>query len=337
MSAHLSQHVTLYTSIPPLLVRQSQGEDYGDAYQKECINSWREAGFKIASVNPDCEIDVLLKKGFDIEFISNGSLRDRTKIEAFLSEIRNSQEGIAGIINGDCFMMNPGRAIANALKAVEGSILLLERMDIDPKTMRATGLGYPGFDAFFFDTQFVAKIDSGDDWMIGEPVWDYWFPLAMHIAGANLKVANIPILVHLNHERQWWDANSEASGAKLFRYLVSLESERKLPGVLAKRVSEFDIMLETGKIDVGTAWRECIMPWLKTFPESVPLSPPGSPGDFICRVLTGMANSNEFRFERQLNTVTFALWLHATRRAIARVGNGVSRRLQSTFLRTARK
>ena len=82
------QHVTVYTSIPPLLIRQSQGEDYGDSYQKECINSWREAGFRIVSVNSDCEIDTFLEKGYDIEFVSNGSLHDRTKIEAFLSAIR---------------------------------------------------------------------------------------------------------------------------------------------------------------------------------------------------------------------------------------------------------
>ena len=206
------QHVTLYTSIPPLLIRQSEGEDYGDSYQAECIYSWRAAGFRIVSVNPDCEINTLLGRGYDIEFISNGSLRDRTKIEAFLSAIRASGEAVAGIINADCFLMNPGGAIGNILKAAEGSILLLERLDIDPTTMRATGSHYLGFDAFFFDTRFVAKIDGGDDWMIGEPVWDYWFPLVMHIAGASLKAAKTPIIVHLDHERRWLDANWRRPG-----------------------------------------------------------------------------------------------------------------------------
>ena len=331
------QHVPLSTSRPPLLIRQSQGEDYGDSYQKECINSWREAGFRIVSVNPDCEIDNLLGRAYDIEFISNGSLRDRTKIEAFLSAIRDSGEDVAGIINADCFLMNPGSAIGNILKAAEGSILLLERLDIDPTTMRATGSYYPGFDAFFFDTRFVAKIDGGDDWMIGQPVWDYWFPLVMHIAGASLKAANTPIIVHLNHERQWLGADSEASGAKLFRYLVSLESDGKLPVDLAQQVHKFNVKLRAGQIDVGTAWVECVIPWLKTFPERFSLCPSGSSGDFVCRILGGMADSNEFRLEHQLNTVTFALWLQATRRAVARVRNGTRRRLQSIFLRTARK
>ena len=131
--------VTLYTSVPPRLIRQTQLEDYGDLYQKECINSWKEAGFKIVSFNPDCEIDALLGKGYDVEFVSNGSSGNRTKIGTFLSAIRDFGENVAGIINADCFLMNPGVAIGNVLKATEGSIILLERLDIDPKTMRATG------------------------------------------------------------------------------------------------------------------------------------------------------------------------------------------------------
>ena len=97
--------------------------------------------------------------------------------------------------------MNPGVAIGNVLKATEGSIILLERLDIDPKTMRATGSHALGFDAFFFDTRFIENVDDAGDWTIGEPVWDYWFPLVMHIAGAYLKAPNAPIIVHLNHVR----------------------------------------------------------------------------------------------------------------------------------------
>jgi hypothetical protein len=328
--------VTLYTSLPPRLVRQSRGEDYGEAYQRECINSWREAGFRVVSVNPGCELNCLRENRLDIEFIPSGSSCERTKIGDILSAIRNSGEGVAGIINGDCFLMSPGRAIGNMLEAARGSILLLERMDIDPKTMRATGLGYMGFDAFFFDAQFVSKIEGGDDWTIGEPVWDYWFPLVMHAAGAILKTADVPLIAHLNHERRWSDIKSEASGAKLFRLLALMELEGRLPEALAKRVGEFDARLESGQIDVGTAWRECVIPWLKTFPERALLSAPGSPGDFVCRLLAGMANSNEFRFERQLHTVTFALWLQSTRRAVARIGNRASRRLQTAFLRAGR-
>ena len=106
---------------------------------------------------------------------------------------------------------------------------------------------------------------------------------------------------------------------------------------LAQQVREFNVKRQSGQIDGGTALMECVIPWLKTFPERFSLCPSGDPGDFVCRILGGMANSNEFRLEHQLNTVTFALWLQATRRAIARVRNGTRRRLLSIFLRTAPK
>jgi hypothetical protein len=58
------------------------------------------------------------------------------------------QKALPALFNADCFLTNPGRAIGNILKAAEGSITLLERLEIDRKTMRATGSYYLGLDAF---------------------------------------------------------------------------------------------------------------------------------------------------------------------------------------------
>ena len=324
--------VTLYTSVPLQLIRETKSEDYGVSYQKECINSWREAGFKIVSLNPDCEIDALLRKGYDIEFISNGDSRNRTKIGTFLSTILNSGESIAGIINADCFLMSPGMAISNILKAADGSIILLERLDIDPKTMRATGTYSLGFDAFFFDTRFVENIVDGDNWTIGDPAWDYWFPLVMHIAGARLKVPNAPIIVHLNHVQQWRGVDSRASGSKLLRDLLSSDLEGRLPVELAQQVRRFNFEGQPGPIDDGSSWEECIIPWLKTFPERFSLCPSGSSGDFVCRILAGMAGSKEFQLEHQLSTVTLGYWIQAKRRAFFRAKTAALDRINSLLL-----
>jgi hypothetical protein len=324
--------VTLYTSVPPVLMRETQWEDYGVSYQKECINSWKEAGFKIVSINPDCEIDTLREKRYGIEFISNRSPRDRTNLGTFLSTIRNSGESIAGIINADCFLMNPGMAIGNVLEAAEGSIVLLERVNIDPKTMRATGTHSLGFDAFFFDTGFVENIVDGGSWTIGEPVWDYWFPLVMHIAGARLKAPNAPIIIHLNHVQQWRGVHSSAAGSKLLRHLLSLDLEGGLPVELAQQVRKFNFEGQFGQIDGAGSWEECIIPWLKTFPEIFSLCPSGDPGDLVCRLLAGMAGSNEFKLEHQLNTVTLGYWIQAKRRAFSRAKTAALLRFNSLLL-----
>ena len=97
-----------------------------------------------------------------------------------------------------------------------------------------------GFDAFFFDTRFIENIDDAGDWTIGEPVWDYWFPLVMHIAGASLKAPNAPIIVHLNHVQQWRGADLRASGTKLLRHLLSLHLEDRLPVELAQQIRKFN-------------------------------------------------------------------------------------------------
>jgi hypothetical protein len=329
-------HGTLYTSVPPRLIRQSQGEDYGDSYQTECINSWRQTGFKIVSLNSDCEIEALLKKGYSIEFMSNGSSHSRTKMKTLLSAILASGENVAGIINADCFMMSPGAGIENLLKAAAGSIILLERLNIDPMTMRATGSSNLGFDAFFFDTQFVANIDDSEEWTIGEPVWDYWFPLVMHIAGATLKAPNSPIIVHLDHELQWTIADSAAKGIKLYKRLISLDLEERMPAALARQVRKVN-SVQFEEVDVNRFW-ECIIPWLRTYPQTFSLCPSGSPGEFVCRLLAGMATSKEFGLQHQLNTVTLNYWLQAKGRAIARAKAATLGYLTSRFLsKTSRR
>jgi hypothetical protein len=320
------RNVTLYTSVPPDLIRQAQLEDYGASYQAECINSWRQAGFRVVSLNSDCEIEGLLKRGYDIEFMSNGSSQSRTKMESFFSVVLASGDDVAGIINADCFLMSPGVAIDNLLTATVGSIVLLERLNIDPTTMRATGSSNFGFDAFFFDTRFVAKIDYGNEWTIGEPVWDYWFPLAMHIAGATLKAPTSPIIVHLNHEQQWAIGDSNAKGIKLLRHLLSLESEGRLPTAMSRQIRKFKLQERSREIDEDSFWR-CFIPWLRNYPQTFTLCASGSPGDFLCRMLAGMAASQESSLRHQLNAVTLGYWLQAKRRALARAKTGALHRL----------
>ena len=49
----MPNRITIYTSIAPTIRRVVQGEEIGPAYQKACIDSWKEAGFRIVSLNCD--------------------------------------------------------------------------------------------------------------------------------------------------------------------------------------------------------------------------------------------------------------------------------------------
>jgi hypothetical protein len=321
---------TLYTSVPPSLKRQSRHEDYGEAYQRECINSWRAAGFRVVSLNSDAEIEGLRGKGFDVEFASNGSPNGRTKIGDFLSAMSSSDGAVAGIINADCYLMSPGETIQSILDSARGSLVVLRRVSLDPDTMRPTGIYCHGFDAFVFDTRFAPKIADGGDWSIGEPFWDYWFPLAMYIAGAQLKAPEVPMLVHLGHEEQWRFDTSKDSKAKLWRKLIALHREQRLPPQLSQAVEKAGLGIQPDEI--GTiALLKCIVPWLKSFPMQTRPSLPGSPGDFVCRMLAGLEGSEEFQLRRELGSVTLAHWLRANRRRVGRVLNRVRSRLDLFF------
>src|SRR5262249_18597936 len=151
------------------------------------------------------------KRGMDVEFISNGSQRDRTKIACVLSSIAKAGDRVAAIINADCLLIHYGDFIKTISRLAQDSIILFERLNLDPDTFRPAGSHCYGFDSFFFDTRFIGDLASSDSWLIGEPFWDYWFPLSMIYAGARLKMPRAPGLVHLNHDTGWrlgtWGAN----------------------------------------------------------------------------------------------------------------------------------
>ena len=84
-----------------MMRRTAQGEEIGTAYQKACINSWKEAGLRIVSLNPDTEIAELEERATGVEFVANGSRGERSKIESLLALIAQSGDRVAGIVNAD--------------------------------------------------------------------------------------------------------------------------------------------------------------------------------------------------------------------------------------------
>ncbi len=283
---------TIYTSIPGELQRHAQQEDYGEVYQRECINSWQEAGLNVVSINPDSELALLKTKGIDVEFVSNGTVNSRTSIGSMLSLILNSGDDIAGIINADCFLMNPGDAVNAALDAAKDSLVLLERLSIDPETMRPTGFYCGGFDGFLFDTRFLKDVKAADAWKIGSPQWDYWFPLVMHIAGAKLKKPDALMLMHLNHPTRWGREEYMGNAVMLWQTLRSMNLER-FPHDVAREIRSFSGGDNAGEVAVER-FLDSVASWLVESRESFSLCPPGTAGDFVHRILAGFETQMTF-------------------------------------------
>jgi hypothetical protein len=282
----------LYTSIPGELKRTAQREDYGETYQRECVDSWRKAGLEVVSINPDSELELLERKGLGVEIVSNGTADRRTSIGSIVSAILASGDQIAGIMNADCFLVNPGYALDAVLSASADSLVLLERLNIDSESLCPTGYYSGGFDGFFFDTRFLPDIGVADPWTIGSPQWDYWFPLVMHIAGAKLKKPEALILLHLNHETKWSKEEYLDNASKLSEGLRILNLDG-LPACVRREIRAYQDGSDTGEC-ATERFLNAIASWIIESREPFPLCQPGAPGDILRRILLGFQARTTF-------------------------------------------
>src|SRR5262249_26261569 len=156
----------------------------------------------------------------------------------------------------------------------QNSIVLFERLNLDPNTMRPTGQHHCGFDAFFFDTRFIRKLERSGSWRIGQTFWDYWFTLIMVYAGAKLKI-NSPSLLHVNHG-QWhlesWDANATELRTRL---LALRNFETHFPK---------DFVATIKKSQMKGEFANYVFSWLMSTAERVKLSAEGTEDEFFYRL-----------------------------------------------------
>jgi len=208
----------LFTSIRP----PASGET---PYLRECLASWRAAGFDIVAVNGPSEMMALRRLALPVEF-SPMSGDGKPRIGDFLSAIRASGERFAGIINADCRIIGYPDLATKLQIGLDQSCLLAWRIDVG-EDIKPSATSH-GFDAFFFDTRFIPEDDAG--FSIGDPWWDYWFPLACEMRGARLQTLKVPLLTHRVHPLNWKGRNWEGG---VSRFWTALRSWR--PDVAAPR------------------------------------------------------------------------------------------------------
>jgi hypothetical protein len=208
----------LFTSIRP------PADAEAVTYLRDCLNSWRTAGFEAVAINGPAEAEALRKLDLPIE-LSVMATDGKPRIGALLSAIRDRACRFAGIINSDCRIVGyPGLA-ANLQMQLERRAVLAWRVDVGNRKPSAVRYG---FDAYFFDSEIMPADDAG--FSIGDSWWDYWFPLACEMRGARIETLASPILTHKIHPLNWktrkWDDGAH-------RFWTALKSWR--PAVPGKR------------------------------------------------------------------------------------------------------
>jgi hypothetical protein len=201
--------MNLYTSIPPKVIRFVEGEDVGQAWTQMCVNSWRETGYNIYSINSAKESTTVaaLYPGINIiETERDGSDkvgRPLVYVSDIISAAKQANEPTFALVNADIMFLKDAAAILKNWEPAAG-FAYSTRLDIDDLKGNNPRL-HGGVDFLILRTADVLEL-SLPDILFGTPWWDYWLPCSLNcrgVKGRRLSVNNQPVIAHLFHDERW--------------------------------------------------------------------------------------------------------------------------------------
>jgi hypothetical protein len=191
----------LITSMPPKMLRfDSSGRDIGREYQLRCIQSWKDGGFSILSVNSVHEqIDTSVR----IARVQRDASAITGRPHVFLADmiavaVQETHGKPFAIANSDLIMRYPLSDVVGSLQP--GEFVYSRRIDID-EPHETTGIPYnAGFDFFACHPKDIADIKT--KLVFGAPWWDHYLPLTMSRSSRRVRQIH-PAALHLKHDERW--------------------------------------------------------------------------------------------------------------------------------------
>jgi hypothetical protein len=237
-------NICLFTSIRP------PPDAEATSYLRDCLNSWRTAGFDAVAVNGPAETERLRRLDLPIEF-AVAATDGKPRIGTILSAIRAHGCRFAGIINSDCRIINYPNVAAHLGMGLDRAAVLAWRIDLGPD-LRPTAMR-GGFDAYFFDTEIIPQDDCG--FSIGDPWWDYWFPLACEIGGARIETLAVPLLLHKAHPFNW---SEESYNRGTYRFWATFQAWHRASALPKSLLAQMPAGFELGR--TPSAYRlQCLL------------------------------------------------------------------------------
>jgi hypothetical protein len=189
------------------------------------------AGFDAVAVNGPGETEALRCLDLPVEF-AVAAADGKPRIGTILSAIRARGCRFGGIINSDCRIIGYPNAAARLQAGLERTAVLAWRIDVGPDLRPTTMRG--GFDAYFFDAEVMPRDDCG--FSIGDPWWDYWFPLACEMSGARVETLAVPLLTHKAHPANWNEQSFICSGYRFWTAFQSWHLRGAVPKSLLAQI-----------------------------------------------------------------------------------------------------
>lgn len=176
-------------------------------YDRLCVRSWIDSGFRILSLNDPDEIPALAARHKEVAFIPAGRNasalfgRRTPFIGDVLAALAGAPEPVLGIINSD-LLFEPASGWSNLESLVaRKAVVTGQRYDVRTLAGGALHRYVPGFDYFFFDHAAAADLaEDGHPFSMGLPWWDYWLPLTLALKGYDIRCVGHPAVLHLAHE-----------------------------------------------------------------------------------------------------------------------------------------
>jgi len=231
------QNLTIATSLAPSNDRK---------VQPAAIESWLKHGWTVVSVNTEEEIEALQPSFNGVEFVAASRTAEQYagRPVPFIFDLlqaasaRTSMDDVIGIANADIFM-RPQDGLTEFLQthAAQG-LILGPRVDVPDAT--AFGTYTPdanptfsiGYDYFVMNRRIADDIKDSP-FAMGMPFWDYWLPLACHLAGHKLLTLKSPVALHAHHDARWDD-----TVYLFFHALIAYALEQSQPGAEMDSISD---------------------------------------------------------------------------------------------------
>lgn len=173
--------------------------------QSRAISSWSNK-YKVYSVNTKQEIEKIDYLYPEVNFIETNDTFDYKtkkliKLNSILSAIEektlDKNEEVA-IVNSD-IILNGDLSININKRYLINGLFIGTRYELDGSKK------YPfiyGYDIFIFNSKNT-KIFKNDNYVIGMPWWDYWFPLICIKNGMNLYHIKDELIYHKTHKTNY--------------------------------------------------------------------------------------------------------------------------------------
>jgi hypothetical protein len=172
--------------------------------QIEAMKSWSKK-FKVYSINTKEEIEKLKDIDF-VEFVEtdntfNNSGKNYISLNAMLESCLNLNSNRICLVNSD-IILNDSIGINQLRQAYRNGncIVLGSRWDLNPDNTKKHF--DDGFDVFIFKKSMISFL-LNDNYAIGLPWWDFWFPLACLINGIKIFRIKDPAFMHRKHPTQY--------------------------------------------------------------------------------------------------------------------------------------